>query len=205
MTAVRSALLAFAVMLVVFVLRSSLRMRTVAILAAIVLVAVVSGAGDVVTSRLDSQGAEFATFSSAGSDRGLIWTVAIDGWTESGPWAWLFGAGLRATVEFEIAAIAVGLVGHSDVVEVLVQLGVVGLLAWVALWVGLLRSGLAPIVILPMAVFGAVNGSLEYLPAVALGLFLAAACGRPGRGYARLPAESRSYARENELLVLCAR
>jgi hypothetical protein len=95
--------------------------------------------------------------------------------------AWIWGAGLRATVEFELAALATGLVGHSDVVEVLVQLGVIGLAAWAAIWIGVLRSGLTPIIVLPMIAFGVVNGSLEYLPALALGLFLAAACGRRGR------------------------
>ncbi|HEU5142018.1 MAG TPA: O-antigen ligase family protein [Solirubrobacterales bacterium] len=181
MTAVRSALLSFAVMLGVYLWNSAVRGRTIAVLVAIAVVAIVSGAADVVTNRLDEQGAEFATFSSAGSDRGLIWTTAINGWLDSGLGAWIYGAGLRASVEFEIAALASPLVGHSDVIEVLVQLGVIGLIAWLAIWFGLLRAGLSPLILLPMLAFGAVNGSLEYLPSLALGLFLAAACGRRGR------------------------
>lgn len=177
MTAVRSALLGFAVMIFVFLWKSNLKARTVALFAMIALVAAVSGATDVVTNRLDSQAGEFSSFSSAGSDRGLIWTVALNGWMDAGPGAWIWGAGLRAAVDFEIAALAVALVGHSDVVEILVQLGVIGLVAWATLWVGLLRSGLTPIIVLPMVAFGIVNGSLEYLPSLALGLFLAAACG----------------------------
>jgi hypothetical protein len=189
MTAVRSALLAFAVMLAAFLWRSSIRGRAVLILVAIALVAAISGVADVVTNRIDSQAGEFSTFSSAGSDRGLIWTVALNGWIDSGLGAWIYGAGLRAAVDFEIEAIAVALVAHSDVLEVLVQLGAIGLIAWLALWVGLLRSGLTPVIVLPMIAFGVVNGSLEYLPSLALGLFLAAAC---GRAYERLPEESRS-------------
>lgn len=177
MTAVRSAMAAFAVMLVVFLARTGIRARTVALLALIVLAAVLSGATDVVTNRINEQAGEFSSFSSAGSDRGLIWTVAIEGWVHSGPWAWVFGDGLRATVRFEIAATAASLVGHSDVVEVLVQLGVLGLLAWFTLWLGMLRSGLAPVILLPMLTFALVNGSLEYLPSLGLGIFLAGACG----------------------------
>jgi O-Antigen ligase len=191
MTAVRSALLAFAVMFVVFFWKSNVKARTIALLAVIAVVAVASGAADVITNRLDSQAGEFATFSSAGSGRGLIWTVALNGWIDSGLGAWIYGAGLRAAVDFEIAALAVALVGHSDVVEVIVQLGVIGLAAWLALWVGLLRSGLSPIIVLPMIAFGVVNGSLEYLPSLAVGLFLAAACGDPVVG-PRRPARVRA-------------
>lgn len=189
MTAVRSALLAFVVMLAAFLWGSNIRARTVLILVAVALVAAISGAADVVTNRIDSQAGEFSSFSSAGSDRGLIWTVALNGWIDSGPGAWVYGAGLRAAVDFEIQALAVALVAHSDVLEVLVQLGAIGLIAWLALWVGLLRSGLTSVIVLPMIAFGVVNGSLEYLPALALGLFLAAAC---GRAYERSPEESRS-------------
>jgi hypothetical protein len=181
MTAVRSALLALGVMILVYLAKANIKLGTVLLFAAIAVVAAVSGATEVVTNRLAAQSGEFATFSSAGSDRGLIWTVALEGWMNAGLGAWIWGAGLRATVEFELAALATGLVGHSDVVEVLVQLGVIGLAAWAAIWVGVLRSGLTPIIVLPMIAFGVVNGSLEYLPALALGLFLAAACGRRGR------------------------
>jgi hypothetical protein len=186
MTAVRSALLSFAVMLGVYLWKSAVRGRTVVVLVAIVAVAALSGATDVVTNRLAAQGSEFATFSSAGSDRGLIWTTAINGWLDSGLGAWVYGAGLRATVDFEIAALAVSLVGHSDGIEVLVQLGAIGLVAWLAIWFGMLRAGLSPLILLPMLAFGVVNGSLEYLPSLGLGLFLAAACGR----HARAPGES---------------
>jgi O-antigen ligase len=86
---------------------------------------------------------------------------------------------LRSVVEFEVAALASGFVGHSDVIEVLVQLGIVGFVSWLALWLGLLRAGLAAIVLLPILVFGIVNGTLEYVAAITLGLCLAAACADP--------------------------
>jgi O-antigen ligase len=185
LTGVRSALLAIAVILVVYLVQSRVRMRAVVVLVAIAAIAVVSGAADVVTARFASESGDFSTFSSAGSGRGLIWTVAIEGWQAAGPFAWVFGAGLRSVVGFEVAALASGFVGHSDVIEVLVQLGIVGFVSWLALWVGLLRAGLAPIVLLPILVFGIVNGTLEYVAAITLGLCLAAACAdRPAPGAA---------------------
>lgn len=176
MTGVRSAQLGILIMLLVFLWQSSSKWRSFGVLFAAIAIAVVSGAADVVTTRFVSESAEFSSFSSAGSERGLIWTVALSGWEAAGPLAWFFGAGLRSVVEFEIAAIATDLVGHSDFVEVVVQLGIVGFVAWVGLWIGLLRARLAPTILLALLAFGLVNGSLEYLPALAVGLCLAAAC-----------------------------
>jgi hypothetical protein len=176
LTGVRSALLAIAVILVVYLVQSRVRLRAVVVLVAIAAIALVSGAADVVTARFAAESGDFSSLSSAGSGRGLIWTVAIEGWQAAGPFAWIFGAGLRSVVEFEVAALASGFVGHSDVIEVLVQLGIVGFVSWLALWLGLLRAGLAAIVLLPILVFGIVNGTLEYVAAITLGLCLAAAC-----------------------------
>lgn len=179
LTGVRSALVAIVVVLAIYLVQSGMRMRTVVVFVSIIAIAVVSGALDVVTARFASESGEFSSFESAGSGRGLIWTVAIEGWQASGPFAWVFGAGLKSVVEFEIAALASGFVGHSDVVEVLVQLGVLGFAAWALLWFGLLRSGLSAIVLLPILMFGIVNGTLEYVAALTVGLCLAAACEGP--------------------------
>lgn len=176
LTGVRSALLAIAVLLVVYLLQSRSKARALAVLGGVGLVALVSGAAGVVTARFASEAGEFSSFESVGSGRGLIWTVALEGWEASGPAAWAFGAGLKSVVEFEVAALGSGFVGHSDVIEVLVQLGVVGLVGWVAIWIGLLRAGLAAVVVLPILAFGVVNGTLEYVAALTFGLCLAAAC-----------------------------
>jgi hypothetical protein len=179
LTGVRSSLLAIALVLLIYLIQSGVRPRTVVVFVGIVAIAIVSGAVDVVTARFASESGEFSSFESAGSGRGLIWTVAIEGWQASGPFAWVFGAGLKSVVEFEVAALASGFVGHSDVIEVLVQLGVLGFLAWALLWFGLLRAGLAAIVLLPILVFGIVNGTLEYVAALTFGLSVAAACADP--------------------------
>jgi hypothetical protein len=174
LTGVRSAIFAIAVILLVYLFQSRGKPRALGVLAAIAAIAVVSGAVEVVITRFDSESAELASFSSLGSGRGIIWTVALQGWEAAGPSAWLYGAGLRSVFDFEVAALGSGFVGHSDVIEALVQLGIAGLAAWLAIWAGLLRSGLSALVLLPMLAFGAVNGSLEYVPPLALGLFLAA-------------------------------
>ncbi|HEX2071123.1 MAG TPA: O-antigen ligase family protein [Thermoleophilaceae bacterium] len=175
LTGVRSAMLAIAVILVVYLVQSRGKPRALGVLAGIAAIAVVSGAVEVVIARFDSESAELASFASLGSGRGIIWTVALQGWEAAGPGAWLYGAGLRSVFGFEVAALGSGFVGHSDFIEVIVQLGVAGLVAWVALWGGLLRAGLSALVLLPMLAFGVVNGTLEYVPPLAVGLFLAAA------------------------------
>jgi hypothetical protein len=134
-----------------------------------------------------------SSFAAAGSGRGLIWTVALEGWESAGAVAWAVGAGFRSVVEFEIAALGTGLAGHSDLVEVLVTLGIVGLISWAALWAALFRSGSAPLVLLPVLLFGLANGTLEYVAAFTFGISVAAACA--GRGpVARTPPDQRSEA-----------
>jgi hypothetical protein len=179
LTGVRSALLGIAVMLLVYIYRSPAKMRALAVLAGIALIALATGALDVVGTRFATHPQEFSSFSSAGSGRGEIWTVALNAWNAAGPWAWVFGTGLGSIVRFELAALGIGLSGHSDIVEVLVQIGFLGFLGWVALWIGLLRARLQPVVLLPIIVFGVVNGSLEYVAPLTAGIFLAAACVDP--------------------------
>ena len=179
LTGVRSALLGLVVVLVIYVVQSPSRWRALAVTVAVAVAALAAGGVDVIGARLTGHPEEFSTFAAAGSGRGAIWTVAFEAWAAAGPIAWAIGTGLRSIVDFELAALGQELVGHSDVVEVLVQLGVVGFVAWVALWTGLLRAGLRTIVLLPLLCFAIVNGSLEYVAPLAAGLFLAAACAEP--------------------------
>jgi O-Antigen ligase len=179
LTGVRSALLGLVVILLIYVVQSPNKRRALMVLGAIGAVALAAGGLDVVLNRFSAHPDEFSSFSSAGSGRGEIWSIAFDAWGAAGPWAWLFGTGLRSTVEFELAALGSAIVGHSDIVEVLVQLGVVGFVAWVGLWLGLLTSHLRALVLLPILAFAVVNGSLEYVGPLTCGIFLAAVCVRP--------------------------
>ncbi|MEZ5079026.1 MAG: O-antigen ligase family protein [Solirubrobacterales bacterium] len=183
LSGVRSALLGLVVALAVYLWRAPRKAQAVAVLAVVAAIAVATGALDVVGSRLESHSQEFSSFSSAGSGRGEIWTVAFNAWDAAGPSAWAFGTGLRSIPDFELRALGSELVGHSDIVEVLVQIGFFAFCAWIAIWVGLLRARLQPLVLVPIAVFGVVNGSLEYVAPLTAGIFLAAACAdRPTRG-----------------------
>lgn len=176
LSGVRSALLGLTVALAIYIWRTPRKVQVVAVLVGIVAVALATGALDVVVHRFGKHPEEFSSFSSAGSGRGEIWSVAFDAWNASGPWGWLFGTGLRSIPGFELRALGSELVGHSDIVEVLVQIGFFGFVAWGAIWVGLLRARLQPLVLLPIVVFGFVNGSLEYVAPLTAGIFLAGAC-----------------------------
>ncbi|MBS1891240.1 MAG: O-antigen ligase family protein [Actinobacteria bacterium] len=180
-TGVRSALLGLAAALLTFLGKSDAKLRAAIVLLVIAAIAFATGALDVLTNRIATQGNEFSSLSSAGSGRGAIWTAALNGWDHAGPWAWVFGTGLRSIPHFELKEVGVELIGHSDIVEVLVQFGVVGFVGWVGIWLGLLRSPANSIILVPILVFGVVNGSLEYVSSLTIGLILAACFADPRR------------------------
>jgi hypothetical protein len=175
LTGVRSALLGLAVGLIVFLVKSEAKLKALMVLLLIGTVAFATGALDVVATRFAHSGNEFSSFSTAGSGRGLIWTVAFKAWEAAGPGAWLFGTGLRSIMRFELAELGIPLIGHSDIIEVLVQVGFFAFVGWLAIWFGLVRSASATIILLPILAFGAVNGSLEYVGPLTVGILLAAA------------------------------
>jgi len=179
LTGVRSALLAAALILLLFMVEQRVRPRTVTIVAGIFAIGFLTGAFETVTARFAAEADELGSLSSAGSGRGSIWTVALSGWGDGGPLAWLFGSGLRSVAEFEVLELGQAFVGHSDVIEALVQLGLVGFAAYVAIWAGLLGSRLRSLVLVPLLVYAAVNGAIEYVAPLAIGITLAAACRRP--------------------------
>jgi hypothetical protein len=170
---VRSALLGLVVGLIAFLVTSKAKLQAIAVIAVLAAVALATGSLDVVLNRFASHPNEFSSFSSAGSGRGLIWTIALDAWNAAGPVAWVFGTGLRSITGFELAVLGKELVGHSDIVEVLVQFGVVGFAAWLTIWYGLIRSSSSSIILLSILTFGAVNGSLEYVGSLTAGIVLA--------------------------------
>jgi hypothetical protein len=176
LTGVRSALVAALLIVIIYMLQSHVRLRAVLAVAALGLVAVISGATGTVTARFESESSEYSSVSTIGSGRGQIWSVAIEGWEAAGPSGWLFGTGLRSIQEFEIRELGGTFGGHSDVVEVLVQLGLVGFVVWAALWVGLFRARLRGLVLLPVLVYALVNGAIEYVAPLAIAIVLAAGC-----------------------------
>lgn len=179
LTGVRSALLSLLVVMLIYIVRLGFNRRALALVVAIFAIAFASGAASVVQERFN-QGAETETsLGSVGSDRGGIWLAATRPWWNSGPPEWLFGTGLRSVEEVELRTTGTIFVGHSDLIEVGVQLGVVALVLWGGIWIGLLRSRLENIVLVPLIVYALVNGSIEYVGPMALGLAFAAACRPP--------------------------
>ena len=179
LTGVRSALLALLVVVLIFVLRSKLDRRAIATVVTILIVAMASGGIQVVQNRFDQESAQENSLSSAGSGRGEIWKAAAEPWWNSGPPQWLFGTGLRSVEEQELRDLGKVFIGHSDLIEVGVQLGIVVFALWALLWFALLRSPLENILLVPLIVYSVVNGSIEYVAPTALGLAFAAACRPP--------------------------
>jgi hypothetical protein len=179
LTGVRSALLALLVVVLIFVLRSHLSRRSLATVLVILVAAMASGGIQIVQNRFNQESKQENSLSSAGSGRGEIWKAAADPWWNAGPPQWLFGTGLRSIEKQELRDLGKVFIGHSDLVEVGVQLGIVGFALWALLWFALLRSPLENILLVPLIVYSVVNGSIEYVAPTALGLAFAAACRPP--------------------------
>jgi hypothetical protein len=186
LSGVRAGLLSLVVILLIFLLGSRLSARRLAIVLGVVALVFVTGAVDTITARLEQESSEFSTVESAGSGRGGLYRVALEGWQEAGPDAWLLGAGLRSIPQFELEEYGSVFVAHTDLLEVGVQLGLLALLGWGLIWKAVLTAGLRNLVLVPPLVFAIVSGAMEYIASVTLALVLAAAC-RPRR-----PAENAS-------------
>jgi cytochrome c oxidase subunit IV len=183
LTGVRSALLALLIVMLIYILRLGLNRRALTLVVVIFAVAFASGAASVVQERFNQSAQTETSITSVGSDRGGIWLAAVTPWWNSGPSEWIFGTGLRSVEEVELRTTGTIFVGHSDLIEVGVQLGVLALAIWGLLWIALLRAPLENIVLVPLIVYALVNGSIEYVAPIALGLAFAAAC-RPPPGEA---------------------
>jgi O-antigen ligase len=179
LTGVRSALLALLIVVLIFVLRSRLDRRALATVLVILAAAIASGGVQIVENRFNEEAKKETSLASAGSGRAEIWQAALTPWWNDGPPQWLFGTGLRSVEKQELHDLGKVFIGHSDLIEVGVQLGLVGLALWALLWYALLRSPLENIVLVPLIVYSFVNGSIEYVAPTALGLAFAAACRPP--------------------------
>jgi O-Antigen ligase len=182
LTGVRSALLALVVVILIYSIRARFDRRAVTIVVVLVLVAFASGGAKIVTERFAKESKSETSLASVGSERGAIWTVAVTPWWNAGPPQWLFGTGLGSVEAAEIRALGTPFFGHSDLIEVGVTFGLVGIFAWALLWFALLRSPLESIVLVPLIVYAVVNGSMLYVAPLTLGLVFSAACRAPPEG-----------------------
>jgi O-Antigen ligase len=179
LSGVRAGLLSVIVVLLIFLLSSRLSARKIAIVVAAVALVFATGAVDAITARFDREAGTFTSIDEAGSGRGGLYRIALEGWADAGPGAWVFGAGLRSIPRFELQELGAEFVAHTDILEVGVQLGLIGLLGWLLIWGALLRAGLKNLVLVPVLVYAIVNGAIEYVAPLLLALLLAAACRAP--------------------------
>ena len=183
MTGVRSALVGIALILVVMLYQSRFSGRSLAVLAIVAAVALGTGAQAALTERLSADVGGGATLQGVSNERSDIWAAALGSWWGPGPGTWLVGTGpdsIPETIQRELGS---PLIGHSDVIEILVELGAIALVAWLLLWVALFRGGLNPMLLIPVAVYAVVNGAIGYTAPMAMALVLAAACRAPERSH----------------------
>jgi hypothetical protein len=179
LSGVRSAMVGIVLVLVVMVVESRLSARSVAVLGIAAVFGIAGGAGAVIAERLNSTFGEGVDVNSASAVRTDIWSAALGHWVDSGPVGWLFGTGLTSIPEAVYLELGLTYVGHSDVVEIGVQVGLVALIAWALLWLALFRGGLRAIVFVPVVVYAVINGAIGYAIPLTLALVLAAACRQP--------------------------
>jgi hypothetical protein len=178
-TGVRSALPGLAVLAITRMFVAGARIRTIVLVALAVVAVFASGAADVVEARFkggESRG-EFESFSTLGSGRGEIYATAVDSWRDASPVRWFIGTGLRSIPRFEKEKLGTAFVGHSDVVEVGVQLGIVGLIGLIMIWWVLIASARSKAPLLVLASFAVFNGALEYTGALVIAVLLTAGDG----------------------------
>jgi hypothetical protein len=181
LTGVRSALIGIALILVVMLYQSRFSGRSVAVVALVAVCALGTGAQAALTERLSADVGSDATFNGVTNERSDIWSAALGSWWDPGPGTWLVGTGPDSIPDVLERELGQPLIGHSDIVEILVELGAVALAAWLLLWIALFRGGLNPILLIPVAVYAVVNGAIGYTAPMALALVLSAACRPPQR------------------------
>ena len=82
------------------------------------------------------------------------------------------GTGLRSIERFSRADLNITAVGHSDVLEVGIQIGALAFLGLALLWRELFRAASTRLPLLTLGIFGALNGSLEYSAPLVLAVLL---------------------------------
>ena len=173
-TGVRSALIPLGLIVLYMILRTRLSGRYVAVAAVSVAVVVASGAASVVTARYNQSvnRGELTDSAKAGSGRGALWQTDLGAYASGGPSVWVFGFGLRYLAELNSRLLAAPVFGQSDVVDLLTQVGAVALVGWLLIWLGLIRLRCNPLIVQSLLIFGIVNGALEYVTPMLLGVFL---------------------------------
>jgi hypothetical protein len=173
-TGVRSALPGLAVAGLLRMVYGRVRFRMMVLVALAIVGIFVSGAAHVVEARFHhgEKYGEFQSFGALGSGRGEIYSTAIHAWAGSSPFDWAFGTGLGSILRFSEERLGSSFVGHSDVVGVGVELGIIGLIGWILIWRVLIARAASRLPLLVLGSFALFNGVLEYVGPVVVGLIL---------------------------------
>jgi hypothetical protein len=175
-TGVRSVLPGLALAGLTRMIFGHVRFRMIILVAVAIFGIFASGAAHVVEARFhrgQSLG-EFRSFDAFGSGRGAIYSAALDGWRDASPIDWVTGTGLRSILRFEQERLGETFVGHSDVIEVGVQLGIVGLMGLLLMWRVLIVRANSKLPLLVLGSFALFNGVLEYSGPVVIAVLLTA-------------------------------
>jgi hypothetical protein len=171
---VRSPLPGLALAALVRMITGRVRFRMIVLIALAVVAIFVSGAAGVVEARFHQGQArgEYQSLSGIGSGRGDIYSAALDGWRDSPPLNWVIGTGLTSILRFERERLGETFVGHSDAIEAMVELGLVGLAGLILIWAVLIGRAESKLPLLVLGSFALFNGVLEYSAPVIIGLLL---------------------------------
>ena len=191
-TGVRSALPGLLLAVLVRLAYGRVRLRVILLMGLAVVAVFLSGAQKVVEARFQHAQAtgEYSSFSSFGSGRGSIYEAAVGAWWNGSPLDWLLGTGLRTIPALVQAALGDPLVGHSDLVEVGVQLGVVGLAGFLLMWAVLVAKAGSKLPLLVIGSMAAFNGALEYNGALVLALLFTVGFSLPSRAETIIPRQA---------------
>jgi hypothetical protein len=171
---VRSPLPGLAAAALVRMITGRVRFRMIVLVGVAVAAVFVSGAAGVLEARFHQGQArgEFQSLNSLGSGRGEIYSAALAGWRDSPPVDWVIGTGLTSILRFEHERLGQAFVGHSDAIEAMVELGLVGLAGLILIWGVLIGRAESKLPLLVLGSFALFNGVLEYSAPVIIGLLL---------------------------------
>jgi O-Antigen ligase len=174
-TGVRSTLPGLMVAAFARMLSARVRLRVMVLVGLAVAGIFFSGAAHVVETRFHTgeKGGEFQSFSNFGSGRGSIYQAALHIWWNASPFSWIVGTGLRSILGVEQEVLGQQLGGHSDIVDVLVQIGIAGLIGLVLIWFVLFAKAKSRLPLVILVSFAVFTGILEVSGPLVIGMLLA--------------------------------
>jgi hypothetical protein len=174
-TGVRSTLPGLVVAAFARMLSARVRLRVMVLVGLAVAGIFVSGAAHVVETRFHhgESGGEFRSFSNFGSGRGSIYQAALHTWWNASPFSWIVGTGLRTILGIEQQVLGEQFGGHSDIIDVLVQIGIAGLVGLLLIWFVVFSKAKSKLPLVILVSYALFSGILEGSGPLVIGMLLA--------------------------------